>query len=91
MYVLFLEAEETVCSGDIEEDTTFKMKQSAKKKRSLDAVSPRTKRQKCSEEVVTSDSEEFDNELVPSDQTDEIGELKETTDSDDNTEGTYVC
>ena len=90
--VLFLEIEGTVCSGDVGEDTGFEVKESSKKKRphrDIDSMPQRTKRQKCSEEGVTSDMEEFDDEVESSDQNDEVRDTRETTDSD-NTEGIYM-
>lgn len=95
MMLLFLEVEETGCSGDVGEDTAFEMKESPKKKRprrDLDSISmpQRTKRQKCSEEGVntSSDLEEVDEELESTDHNAETGDTIETTDSDGNTEGT---
>ena len=51
----------------------------------------RTKRQKCSEEGVntSSDFEDIDEELESTDQNDQSGDTKETTDSDENAEGTH--
>ena len=93
--LLFLEVEETGCSGDVGEDTAFEVKESPKKKRprrDLDSISmpQRTKRQKCSEEGVntSSDFEEVDEELESTDHNAETEDTVETADSDGNTEGT---
>ena len=83
--ILFLEAEETVCC---EEDISFEAKELPKKKRpyrDIDSMPQRTKRQKYSEEGVTSSDFE---ELESTDQNDESGDMKETIESDENDEGT---
>ena len=88
--MLFLEVEETV---DVGKDAEFEVKESSKKKRphrDLDSMPQRSKRQKYSEEGVTSNMEEFDNVLEPCDQNDEGENIKETTDCGENTEGTQT-
>ena len=71
------------------------MKESPRKKRphrDLESMPHRTKRQKCNEEGVNTSSavEDVDEELESTDQNDESGDMKETTDSDENTEGTQM-
>ena len=73
--------------GDVQEDASCETRKK-RPQRDIDAMPQRTKRQKCCDERVTSDSEELGDLFESSDQTEDT---KETTDSDDHTEGITRC